>query len=38
MVDDEPITALLQRFADGDKTAFDRLMPLVYSELTRAYR
>jgi RNA polymerase sigma-70 factor (ECF subfamily) len=35
MIDDEPITALLQRFADGDKTAFDRLMPLVYSELQR---
>ena len=35
MVDDESITALLQRFAGGDKTAFDRLMPLVYAELQR---
>ena len=35
MVDDESITALLQRFAGGDKTAFDRLMPLVYLELQR---
>jgi RNA polymerase sigma factor (TIGR02999 family) len=30
-----PITILLQEFADGDKSALDRLMPLVYSELRR---
>ena len=35
VLDDEPITDLLQRFADGDKQAFDRLMPMVYSELQR---
>lgn len=35
MVNDEAITDLLQRFADGDKTAFDRLMPVVYAELQR---
>lgn len=29
----EPITGLLRRFADGDKSALDRLIPLVYSEL-----
>jgi RNA polymerase sigma factor (TIGR02999 family) len=34
-LDDEPIADLLQKFADGDKDAFDRLMPLVYSELKR---
>jgi RNA polymerase sigma factor (TIGR02999 family) len=31
----QPITLLLQEFAAGDKTAFDRLMPLVYSELRK---
>lgn len=31
----QPITRLLQEFAGGDKTALDRLMPLVYSELHR---
>jgi len=35
MVDEETITDLLQRFADGDKSALDELMPLVYSELQR---
>ena len=35
VLEDEPITALLQKFADGDKAALDRLMPLVYSELQR---
>jgi RNA polymerase sigma factor (TIGR02999 family) len=35
MIDDGPITGLLQRFADGDKTAFDRLMPVVYAEMQR---
>jgi RNA polymerase sigma factor (TIGR02999 family) len=31
----QPITRMLQEFAGGDKTALDRLMPLVYSELRR---
>jgi RNA polymerase sigma factor (TIGR02999 family) len=31
----QPITALLREFAAGDKTALDRLMPLVYSELRK---
>jgi RNA polymerase sigma factor (TIGR02999 family) len=31
----QPITLLLQEFADGDKEALDRLMPLVYAELRR---
>jgi RNA polymerase sigma factor (TIGR02999 family) len=30
-----PVTLLLRDFAAGDKTALDRLMPLVYSELRR---
>lgn len=30
-----PITALLQEFAAGDKSALDRLMPLVYAELKK---
>jgi RNA polymerase sigma factor (TIGR02999 family) len=30
---DAPITLLLQEFAAGDKTALDRLMPIVYGEL-----
>ncbi len=30
-----PITALLQDFAAGDKSALDRLMPLVYAELKK---
>jgi len=38
MLPDEPITLLLQRFADGDKDALDRLIPLVYSELQRLAR
>ena len=32
---EQPITALLQQFANGDKSALDSLMPLVYSELQR---
>ena len=28
-----PITELLRQFADGDKSALDRLVPLVYTEL-----
>jgi len=35
MAGEESITGLRQRFADGDKTSFDRLMPLVYAELQR---
>jgi RNA polymerase sigma-70 factor, ECF subfamily len=35
MNDEQPITGLLQRFADGDKDALDSLIPLVYSELQR---
>jgi RNA polymerase sigma-70 factor (ECF subfamily) len=35
MEDAQPITGLLRRFADGDKDALDRLIPLVYSELQR---
>jgi RNA polymerase sigma-70 factor (ECF subfamily) len=31
----EPITGLLGRIRQGDKTAFDELMPLVYPELHR---
>src|SRR5579875_3340095 len=31
----EPITLILQEFASGDKSALDRLMPLVYAELRR---
>jgi RNA polymerase sigma factor (TIGR02999 family) len=31
----EPITLILRDFAAGDKTALDRLMPLVYAELHR---
>jgi len=30
-----PITRMLQEFAGGDKSALDRLMPLVYAELRR---
>jgi RNA polymerase sigma factor (TIGR02999 family) len=35
MAEVEPITLILQQFADGDRTALDRLMPLVYAELHR---
>src|SRR5580698_1020702 len=31
----QPITLILQEFAAGDKTALDRLMPLVYAELRK---
>src|SRR5262249_18999219 len=31
----QPITILLQEFSGGDRSALDRLMPLVYSELRR---
>jgi len=37
---DTPITVLLQAWKEGDRKAFDQLIPLVYSELRRlaAYR
>ena len=35
---DEPITALLQQFAAGDKSALDRLVPLLYPELKKLAR
>jgi RNA polymerase sigma factor (TIGR02999 family) len=35
---DEPITILLHQFAAGDKSAIDRLVPLVYPELKRLAR
>ena len=35
---DEPITALLHQVAAGDKTALDRLVPLLYPELQRLAR
>ncbi|HKE33568.1 MAG TPA: sigma-70 family RNA polymerase sigma factor [Candidatus Acidoferrum sp.] len=38
MPDDEPITMLLHRFASGDKSAIDRLVPLLYPELRKLAR
>jgi RNA polymerase sigma-70 factor, ECF subfamily len=38
MPEDETITVLLQKFANGDKVALDRLIPLMYSELQRLAR
>jgi RNA polymerase sigma factor (TIGR02999 family) len=35
---EQPITALLQEFASGDKSALDRLIPLIYPELRRLAR
>ena len=35
MAETGPVTHILQEFAAGDKTALDRLMPLVYPELRR---
>jgi len=35
MAGTQPITLILQEFAAGDKTALDRLMPLVYAELRK---
>src|SRR4051794_7363415 len=35
MTDAQPITVLLQQFANGDQSALNRLMPLVYAELHR---
>jgi len=34
----EPITLLLKNFADGDKCALDRLVPLLYPELRKLAR
>jgi RNA polymerase sigma factor (TIGR02999 family) len=31
----QPITLVLQEFAGGDKSAFDRLLPYVYAELRK---
>jgi RNA polymerase sigma factor (TIGR02999 family) len=36
--EEQPITALLQEFASGDKSALDRLVPLIYPELKRLAR
>src|SRR5271157_285862 len=35
---EQPITALLHKFASGDKDALDRLVPLVYPELRKLAR
>ncbi len=35
---EQPITILLQEFASGDKSALDRLVPLLYPELRRLAR
>ena len=35
---DEDITALLRRHHDGDREAFDRLMPIVYQQLREVAR
>ena len=35
MLPDQGITQLLTRWSDGDETALDKLMPIVYSELRR---
>jgi|SRR5215472_7706352 len=35
MATDTPITVLVHQYAQGDKTALDRLLPLVYAELRR---
>jgi RNA polymerase sigma factor (TIGR02999 family) len=32
---EQPVTALLHEFASGDKSALDRLVPLIYPELRR---
>lgn len=36
--EDQPITTLLHEFAAGDRSAFDRLIPLLYPELQRLAR
>jgi RNA polymerase sigma factor (TIGR02999 family) len=35
---EQPITALLHEFASGNKSALDRLIPLIYPELRRLAR
>jgi RNA polymerase sigma factor (TIGR02999 family) len=35
---EQPITALLHEFASGDKSALDRLVPLIYPELRKLAR
>jgi RNA polymerase sigma factor (TIGR02999 family) len=35
MPHEQPVTLLLQDFANGDKTALDRLLPIFYNELRR---
>lgn len=35
MVPNEPVTLLLQDFANGDKTALDKLLPVFYNELRK---
>jgi RNA polymerase sigma factor (TIGR02999 family) len=35
IVEDQQVTIILREFAAGDKSALDRLMPLVYVELRR---
>lgn len=35
---EQPITVLLHEFASGDKSALDRLVPLIYPELRRLAR
>jgi RNA polymerase sigma factor (TIGR02999 family) len=36
--EEQPVTTLLHEFASGDKTALDRLVPLIYPELRRLAR
>lgn len=38
MQNDEPITILLNKFAGGDKSAIDRLVPALYPELKKLAR
>ena len=38
MQNDEPITILLHKFTAGDKSAIDRLVPLLYPELKKLAR
>lgn len=35
MTDDKPVTRLLREWRDGDREAFDRLVPLVHEEIRR---
>src|SRR5215469_4662274 len=38
MAPDPPITMLVHEYANGDKAALDRLLPMVYAELRRIAR